>query len=269
MVAADQAGNTNYAAAAQVTQERHGEPGAMRIEWIQLRAVDHHRSHKGSKHRSGQLPVPLQYDRPAFATTANGGHVTSSTGNDIIFSTDPNGLTKLDHELEEYNPATGQVIAWVRIPTLSHTVDTVLYVFYGNASITASQQNPTGVWDSNYMGVWHVANNGGQLSLADSTSNGNNATNNGATSTAGQIDGGMHTNGSTYATIGTPASLANLAQGQLTVSAWVNSATGNGGAILGKNGTDGNAGWSLGLDYDNYVSVYGRRLQPFQFATDE
>jgi hypothetical protein len=65
-----------------------------------------------------------------LASTANGGHVTSSSGYDIIFSTDPDGLTQLDHELEQYNPATGQVVAWVRIPTLSHTADTVLYVFY-------------------------------------------------------------------------------------------------------------------------------------------
>ena len=253
VVAANQAGNTNYAAAAQVTKSvtvNQAQCGSSGYSYVRSITIDHTKVPN-----TDQVNFPFLFNTTdrAFATTANGGHVTSSTGNDIIFSTDPNGLTKLDHELEEYNPATGQVIAWARIPTLSHTVDTVLYVFYGNASITTSQQNPTGVWDSNYMGVWHVANNGGQLSLADSTSNGNNATNNGATSTTGQIDGGMHTNGSTYATIGTPASLANLAQGQLTVSAWVNSATG-GDAILGKNGTDGNAGWSLGLGYDNFVS---------------
>ena len=80
------------------------------------------------------FPFRFNTTDPAFATTANGGHVTSSTGNDIIFSTDPNGLIKLNHELEEYNPVTGQVIAWVRIPTLSHSTDTLLYVFYGNSA---------------------------------------------------------------------------------------------------------------------------------------
>ena len=156
-----------------------------------------------------------------------------------------------DHELEEYNPVTGQVIAWIRIPTLSHTTDTVLYAFYGNASITTSQQSPTGVWDSNYMGVWHVANNGGQLSLVDSTSNANNAANNGAISTAGKIDGGMKTNGSTYATIGTPANLANLAQGNATFSAWVNTASGVGGLIMGKDDPYDSAGWELDLNANN------------------
>jgi hypothetical protein len=104
------------------------------------------------------------------------------------------------------------------------------------------------------MGVWHVANNGGQRSLVDSTSNGNNATNNGATATAGQIDGGMQTNGSTYATIGTPSSLANLVQGNATFSAWINPATGT-GTIMGKNDTYDTAGWELDL-YDNELSFY-------------
>ena len=194
-----------------------------------------------------------------FAATANGGHVTNSSGYDIVFSTDPNGVSKLDHELEKYDPSTGQVIAWVRIPTLSHTTDTVLYVLYGNSSITTSQQNPTGVWDSNYVGVWHVAN-GSQLSLADSTIHGNNATNNGATAITGQIDGGMQTNGATYATIGTPTSLANLALGNATFSAWVKNVSGTSGIIMGKDDSNGNKGWALSLTGNNtvhFVVVYG------------
>jgi RHS repeat-associated protein len=198
------------------------------------------------------FPFLFNTTDPLLATTANGGHVTSPNGYDIIFTSDPAGQNVLNYEIEEYDPVHGQVIAWVQIPTLSHSTDTVIYLFYGNPSITASQQNPTAVWDSNYMGVWHVANNGGQLSLTDSTSNGNNATNNGATSTAGQIDGGMQTNGSTYATIGTPASLANLAQGNATFSVWVNTATYTGGGIMAKD-SDGSAGWSLDLDYYNNV----------------
>ena len=154
------------------------------------------------------FPFLFNTTDPAFATVANGGHVTSLNGNDIIFSSDPAGQNILNFEIEEYDPAHGKVIAWVQVPTVSHTTDTVIYVLFGNPSIVASQQNPAGVWDSNYMGVWHVAN-GTQLSLADSTSNGNIATNNGATATSGQIDGGMSTDGTTYATIGAPPSLAS------------------------------------------------------------
>ena len=201
------------------------------------------------------FPFLFNTTDPTLANVANGGHVTSLNGYDIVFAADPNGQTKLDYELEEYNPATGQVIAWVRIPTLSHATDTALYVFYGNPNIITSQQNPTGVWDANYMGVWHAANNGSQLSLSDSTSKENNATNNGATATTGQIDGGMLTNGSTYATIGTPVSLANLAQGNATFSAWVNTALGAGGIIMGKDDADVSSGWTLGIDTNNNVDL--------------
>ena len=64
-------------------------------------------------------------------------------------------------------PSTGQLIAWVSVPTVSASSDTVIYVYYGNGS-AANQQNPTGVWDSNYEGVWHLPN-GTTLSANDST----------------------------------------------------------------------------------------------------
>ena len=93
---------------------------------------------------------------PLLKTPSNGGHVTNTNGYDIIFASDPQGLNKLDFELEQYNPATGQVIAWMRVPAVSHTTDTVVYLFYGNANITATQANPTGVWSNGYSGVWHL-----------------------------------------------------------------------------------------------------------------
>jgi hypothetical protein len=140
------------------------------------------------------FPFLFNTTDPDLATTITGGHVNSSSGNDIIFSTDPNGLTNLDYELEEYDPVHGQVIAWVRIPTLSHSVDTVLYVFYGNPNIVASQQNPTGVWDSNYTAVYHLANVG-TGGIIDSTPNGNNTTATSVLPATGQIDGAAGFNG--------------------------------------------------------------------------
>ena len=48
-------------------------------------------------------------------TVANGGSVGKADGTDLLF-TASDGVTKLNHELEFYNPATGQVSAWVRCP---------------------------------------------------------------------------------------------------------------------------------------------------------
>jgi RHS repeat-associated protein len=121
------------------------------------------------------FPFLFNTTNPSLATIANGGHVYSSSGNDIVFSADPTGATKLDYELEEYNPATGQIIAWVRIPTLSHTVDTPIYMFYGNSSITTPQQNPAGVWDANYLDILHLDETSG-ATVFDSTVHGNNGT---------------------------------------------------------------------------------------------
>ena len=61
-------------------------------------------------------------------------------------------------------------------------------MYYGNSSVTSSQANPTGVWDSKYKGVWHFPN-GTSLTVSDSTSNANSTTNNGVSATTGQIDG--------------------------------------------------------------------------------
>ena len=98
----------------------------------------------------------------------NVGNVGKNDGADILF-TAPYGITKLSHEIETYSAATGQLIAWVQVPSLTPATNTVLFLYYGNAS-AANQQNPAGVWDSNFEGVWHLPN-GTTLSGNDSTSN--------------------------------------------------------------------------------------------------
>ncbi len=76
-----------------------------------------------------------------------------SNGFDILF-TDDDGTTKLDHEIEEYVTGTGDLVAWVKVPTLLATADKTLYLYYGYAS-SANQANPTGVWTEGFGGVWH------------------------------------------------------------------------------------------------------------------
>ncbi|MHA2099908.1 MAG: DUF2341 domain-containing protein, partial [Candidatus Kariarchaeaceae archaeon] len=79
-------------------------------------------------------------------------------GDDIIFL-DILGL-QLDHEIElfnqSYNSTHAHLVAWVRVPSLSATRDTIITMYYGNSTV-GSQENPIGVWNSNYMGVWHLS----------------------------------------------------------------------------------------------------------------
>ena len=65
-------------------------------------------------------------------------------GDDILF-TDSVGSAKLNHEIELYTSTTGQLVAWVNVPNLSSTVDTLLYMYYGNAS-ASNQQTPAAVF---------------------------------------------------------------------------------------------------------------------------
>jgi RHS repeat-associated protein len=189
-----------------------------------------------------QINFPFLFnatDPAAFAVTANGGHVTNSSGDDIVFSADPAGETKLNYELEEYDPVHGQVIAWIRIPTLSHTVDTPIYMFYGNSSIQEPQQNPTGVWDSNHTAVYHLAN-----TASDSTANKNNGISTSVLNATGEIGGAAGFDGlSSYIQIPSadfasyPVSGSTSTGFSATFGAWFKTASA--GVLLGQD--DGTA----------------------------
>jgi hypothetical protein len=76
-------------------------------------------------------------------------------GDDILF-TWSNGTTKIPHEIESYSSASGSLTAWVSVPNLTATTDTILYMYYGNPGC-GSQQDATRVWDPNYKVVYHLA----------------------------------------------------------------------------------------------------------------
>ncbi|HVC10910.1 MAG TPA: DUF2341 domain-containing protein [Burkholderiales bacterium] len=157
-------------------------------------------------------------------TDSNLQSSAQASGNDILF-TDSSGTTKLAHEIEQYSSATGQLIAWVNVPSVSVTADTVIYMYYGNASAPA-QQNPSAVWDANFRGVWHLKEVGSNASggYKDSTSLGNNGTGGAGTSAyvptqvAGKIGYGQQFSGGQLI-YGTTSSMPNV-NGDQTMSFW-------------------------------------------------
>ena len=137
---------------------------------------------------------------------------------DILF-TSSDGTTKLDHEVENYTSGTGALVAWVEIPSLSSSANTVIYMYYGYASATA-QQNITGTWDATFKAVHHLNN-----AFLDATSNNYDGANTGTTNVTGKISNGrgyVRSNGSDYITItgliGSPASFTLSAWATLTTS---------------------------------------------------
>src|SRR2546422_6838997 len=209
---------------------------------------------------------PMLYSvTDAALITSPTGKVQSVNGWDIIFrafdADNPGdnicgaGVANctLDHEIETYVAATGQLIAWVRIPVLrtqtSPNPSTRIWIYYGDSGVSASTENITGVWDTNFKSVWHLKETSGTVS--DSTTNANTGTNNGATlGQAGQIwYATKFTGGSAY--INMPDSASLDITGPITLEGWMRADTNQGSmdplaTVINKwNGS--NAGYGLFL----------------------
>jgi hypothetical protein len=136
-----------------------------------------------------------------FATTANGGkvHNTVTCGiysitcpADLIFTSDAFCKTPLaGWEFEQYTATSGQMLVWVIVPTLSHTVNTSIYACAGNSAVTTFQGGSLGAaFDTNTKCVYHL------FAQDDSSSGGNNLNPiNSPSQTTGEIDGAAQFNG--------------------------------------------------------------------------
>ncbi len=146
---------------------------------------------------------------PTLISIQNGLNLNSnniqSNGADIRFY--DNSGNNLDFEIESFstNPTSGSLTAWVKLPSLSATTDTILWLYHGNTIVTDAQ-NPGAVW-GDYQAVYHME------TLTESV------TGQTAPSPSGNIS---HPNGK----VGKSASFAN-------------------GAFVTGNGIDGRNGYSI------------------------
>ncbi len=108
-------------------------------------------------------------------------------GDDILFMDGSGAAERLNHEIETYNAATGELSAWINIPRLSTSADTIFYMYYGNSNCS-TQQRIEKTWNDNFMAVWHLQNDPIQT-IKDSTQNHNDGISHGAMSTSDVIDG--------------------------------------------------------------------------------
>jgi len=65
-------------------------------------------------------------------------------GNDILF-TAGDGVTQLSHEIESWDDASGNLVAWVKVPSLSSVSDTDIYIYYDNG-VASNQEDASGTW---------------------------------------------------------------------------------------------------------------------------
>jgi hypothetical protein len=161
------------------------------------------------------FPVLVNFTDSTFKTIANGGHVF--TTNAFTFSSDSGGASLLTWEVERYNASTGEIVAWVKIASVSSVSDTVFYLRYGT-TITTDQSDPTNVWTNNFFDVYHLKD-GTTLNINTSVALGRNLTNNNTvTAATGQIDGAAG-----FASVSNQYLVSAAFSGQtaITLSAWV------------------------------------------------
>ncbi len=162
---------------------------------------------------------------PDLRSVGNGGKVQNSNGYDIYFYSDSALTTRIPAERVFYNASTG-VIEVHSKKSVSHTVDIVIYIAYGDSGISTDPNldatyGATSVWDINYIGVYHLPD-GTTLSANDSTSNANNLSITNVTATTGQIDGGGAFSGTTPYLSKTNNSTLNFTTPGVTMEAWIN-----------------------------------------------
>jgi hypothetical protein len=195
-------------------------------------------------------------------TAANGGRVantcTQTLGTtsltvpcDLIFTSDAAGTSLLSWEFDSYNASTGAVIIWVNVPVLAN--GTVVYGWYGKASVTTLQTTPASSWSSNYLAAYHLkeATTGAPPQLVDSTAGAHNGTMSGTTNSsqqqAGVVGGSLN-----FSTTQAWASLANPSDfnfertDTFSVAGWFKTNSNTPGTLIGKiDTTSNNTGWSL------------------------
>jgi len=145
-----------------------------------------------------------------------------SDGHDIRFTTE-SGVA-LEHQTETYDSVTGSLLAWVKLPSLDTSNDTLLLLYYGNGT-AAADPSVTTVWSNGYTAVWHLGESGAGAAgeFYDASGNGNHAQGGaGVTSStparvAGKIGYGQDGDG-VDDFVSTPVQLAG--QSLLTVTTW-------------------------------------------------
>ncbi|MDO8578463.1 MAG: hypothetical protein Q7R50_04715, partial [Dehalococcoidales bacterium] len=237
------------------------------------------------------FPVMIHISSSSGTNGADVSAMFSALGSNSqkLAVTGADGTTQNYVEIVRWDSTNKQANLWVKVPSVSSTVDTVLYLYYDNGQTNNTGfVGPTGsaaaqnVWDKSFVAVWHLAQsgNGGAGEFIDSTANRYN----------GQGGSGLGKGTPTVTTSGTPMGVAQsfngnnnyisvpdanafsvTTTGQLTVSAWmspsvVNQPTSTGGYTrwLGKSASGGHE-WQF-VYYDQSYSSRSQWISFYNYS---
>jgi len=111
-----------------------------------------------------------------------------SDGTDVVV-TSADGTTKLKRELVagSWSVASETMELHVKIPSYSHTADTIIYLYYGNSA--GAETNDTDTWDSDFEFVSHMNDYNSATQIFDSTVNANHGTKGATTQAPTEVAG--------------------------------------------------------------------------------
>ena len=195
------------------------------------------------------------------------GKVQSANGYDIIFRGSDGSA--LSHDLEEYDGTAGDLIVWVKIPTLFCNANTVIQMYYGDCDFAGGDPSATGTWSNSYTGVYHM-NDNPTGTIDDRTANLDDGTAinfDADTRTTGQIGQAINFDGNNdFITFGEDPMITGASA--RTYSAWVNVDQFLEGGIFAGGNTGGND-FSLvtTASENNFRAEFGTESNEYTFAS--
>ncbi len=169
-----------------------------------------------------------------------------SNADDIIFVDHIGPATPVDHYIVDYDTATGALTAWVKFPNLSDASDNEVFMYYGNAGAT-NTEDPVGVWD-HYDGVWSLeeaaTDEGTTTTFNDLTTDNSPGQQAGSETAAGIIGNGQQFDGTNdYISIPNTTEL-QVDSEEITFTAWVKrDSTAPTEVLVSKGNDNTTAGW--------------------------
>ncbi len=211
------------------------------------------------------FPFFIDITDNALRSVANGGNVYRNDGHDITFALDDG--TELEYQREEYDPTTGNMQAWLKVPTLYASQTTEIWIYYGNCGGSVPDPS-TDIWDTDYKGIYHLDNAGG-AGVQDYSGNGYTLTNNGTNTTQGIVGRGLRFNSVDHLDWANDIAIVQSLS-QVSMSAWINPTGVDGEQVImsfsigGSPGTS-NSRLTLRLDDDALVVGGASTDSPLDF----
>ena len=212
------------------------------------------------------FPVLLtESNLPSEMLDKNGSHPALDGGGDIRFSSDQDGNNRLSCEIVTYithnNPNSAKAEIWVKVPSISSSSNTSIWVWYDKAGETQPAENESygseSVWDVNYLMVQHMDEDptSSAPQFVDATNNDHDGTNNGGLKSTDLkncvIGDGIEFDGNSDDDI--DLGIWDVSGNQLTVQHWVyyeNNASNNGRCFSRATGTAVDNHWIM-TDFHN------------------